>query len=498
MKRTLSFVLVLVLLTSMLLPAVSALPESFSMNKLSGGTFTEKDLVGHITVIIFGQLNDQQTCFNTNHVIDSYVGDFSGRDVINVVVADITSSSKSDVEKYANAYNCEDFLTVCYGGACNTLMWNMIRTYDGGMTSITTPYTVIFDRNGNYAGSTFGLDYGTQLDILASLDSSIEPSAECYLTFGGKCGYKDAHSVVEIVNKERAKDGKTALTEDEDLTECAMLRAAECAVLYSHTRPDGESGLSVLPSTYYRRGCGENIAYSFAGKLSTPENTMNGWMNSPGHRENILDADYSSIGVGCVEVNGVVYWTQVFSVSDSRYPVKTVQNDRDDVFSILANTGNVNLFADTHGNDGYLQVGKSMTLDLCHKNTFTGGTVPLYPYSYDTETTSGCVSVSGNTVTGRSAGSASVKLYLMQTDYEKEAAGVKVNIRVGKEEKPARSVGDLNGDGKVNTLDSAYMKMVILGSAGGSDYSDYADINGDGKINTVDSLLLVMLILGEL
>ncbi len=498
MKRILALALALVLVISMLPCSVSALTESFSMNKLSGGTFTEKDLIGQITVIIFGQLNDRQTCFNTNHVIDSYVDDFSCNDSINVVVADITSSSRSDVEKYADAYNCEDFLTVCYGSICNTLMWNMIRMYDGGLTSITTPYTVIFDKDGNYAGSTFGLDYGTQLDILSSIDSSIEPSAECYLIFEGKSRYKDAHSVVEIANKERAKDGKAALTEDEDLTECAMLRAAECAVLYSHTRPDGQSCMSVLSDTYYRRGCGENIACSFVGKYSTPESVMDGWMNSQGHRENILYADYSSIGVGCVEVNGVVYWTQVFSVSDSCYPVNTVHNDRDDLFGILANTGNVNLFADTHGNGGYLQVGKSMTLDLCHQNTFTGGTVPLAPYGYETEVSSECVSLSWDTVTGRSAGSAVIKLYLLQTDGYEEAGSVTVSLRVGKEEKPARSVGDLNGDGKINAQDSVYMKMLILGSLSGSMYSDYADINGDGKINTGDSLLLVMIIIGKL
>lgn len=59
-------------------------------------------------------------------------------------------------------------------------------------------------------------------------------------------------------------------------------------------------------------------------------------------------------------------------------------------------------------------------------------------------------------------------------------------------------IGDINHDGKVNTVDASMMKMLILGELEPlSDYMDEADINGDGKINAVDSSLLKMLILGE-
>ncbi len=56
------------------------------------------------------------------------------------------------------------------------------------------------------------------------------------------------------------------------------------------------------------RTAGENIAMG----QTTPEQVMNGWMNSDGHRKNILSSNFTHIGVGYVESNGQTYWTQMF------------------------------------------------------------------------------------------------------------------------------------------------------------------------------------------
>ncbi|MFR8235885.1 MAG: CAP domain-containing protein [Anaerovoracaceae bacterium] len=58
-----------------------------------------------------------------------------------------------------------------------------------------------------------------------------------------------------------------------------------------------------------RSAAGENIAAGY----DTPQAVMNGWMNSPGHRSNILSSDFAYIGVGCYEANGRLYWTQIFA-----------------------------------------------------------------------------------------------------------------------------------------------------------------------------------------
>ncbi|MBS6207146.1 MAG: hypothetical protein KH939_03670 [Firmicutes bacterium] len=48
-------------------------------------------------------------------------------------------------------------------------------------------------------------------------------------------------------------------------------------------------------------------------KATSRKAVKNGWMNSPGHRSNILSSDFAYIGVGCYEANGRLYWTQIFA-----------------------------------------------------------------------------------------------------------------------------------------------------------------------------------------
>ena len=98
------------------------------------------------------------------------------------------------------------------------------------------------------------------------------------------------------------------LTESELLNKYAQLRSSELVNNFAHKRPDGSNPLdSVLtPGTHT---AGENIAMGY----DTPEAVMEGWMNSTGHRENILKSEFTTIGVGCYEYNGRFYWTQIFS-----------------------------------------------------------------------------------------------------------------------------------------------------------------------------------------
>ena len=129
------------------------------------------------------------------------------------------------------------------------------------------------------------------------------------MTVRGTCDYTEAYQVLKKVNKERAAAGLSALTMDEDLLACAMQRAAEVAVYFSHTRPDGSSCFTVLPQKHLSY-CGENIA---AGQPSA-DGVMTDWMNSEGHRENILTKGYKSIGIGCFYQNdGTISWVQLFS-----------------------------------------------------------------------------------------------------------------------------------------------------------------------------------------
>lgn len=118
-----------------------------------------------------------------------------------------------------------------------------------------------------------------------------------------------AKKVLDLVNAERAKNNLPALSWDSTLAAAAQARAVETITQFSHTRPNGSSCFTILSEyNISYRGCGENIAWG----QSTPEQVMDSWMNSPGHRGNILNASYTKLGVGCVKNSGRYYWTQMF------------------------------------------------------------------------------------------------------------------------------------------------------------------------------------------
>lgn len=119
----------------------------------------------------------------------------------------------------------------------------------------------------------------------------------------GKRDYTKAFEVLAKVNEERAKNGLSALTMDTSLLETAMVRAGEQAVLFSHTRPDGASCFSANKNM-----AAENIAINQTSAASV----MDSWMNSSGHKANILNKKATSIGVGCFYINGTYTWVQCF------------------------------------------------------------------------------------------------------------------------------------------------------------------------------------------
>ena len=120
-----------------------------------------------------------------------------------------------------------------------------------------------------------------------------------------------ARKVADLVNQERAKAGLAPLEVKVNLQTAAQVRAKEIEKSFSHTRPNGSSFSTVLAENGVDyRGSGENIAW---GQRS-PEEVMNGWMNSDGHRANILNKNFKYIGVGYhVNSNGTGYWTQLFT-----------------------------------------------------------------------------------------------------------------------------------------------------------------------------------------
>ncbi|MEH7373969.1 CAP domain-containing protein [Neobacillus drentensis] len=115
--------------------------------------------------------------------------------------------------------------------------------------------------------------------------------------------------VVDLTNQERAKNGLPALKVDVTLSKMAHEKSRDMSAngYFSHTSPTYGSPFDMMKKygiTY--RYAGENIAMG----QRTPEEVVKAWMNSEGHRKNILSPNYNYIGVGYVSQGN--YWTQEF------------------------------------------------------------------------------------------------------------------------------------------------------------------------------------------
>lgn len=119
-----------------------------------------------------------------------------------------------------------------------------------------------------------------------------------------------AGQVLDLVNQNRSSAGLHTLRLDAELCAAAQIRANEIVSSFSHTRPDGRKFSTVLTDNGIRfTAAGENIAW---GQTSSSQ-VMNAWMNSDGHRANIMNSTYTKLGVGHVTVGGRQYWVQLFS-----------------------------------------------------------------------------------------------------------------------------------------------------------------------------------------
>ena len=115
--------------------------------------------------------------------------------------------------------------------------------------------------------------------------------------------------VIDLVNEQRTKNGLNKLTANWELSRVARYKSQDMHdnKYFSHTSPIYGSPFDMMKSfgiSY--RTAGENIAQGYR----TPETVVNGWMNSSGHRANILNASYTQIGVGYISDGN--YWTQMF------------------------------------------------------------------------------------------------------------------------------------------------------------------------------------------
>ncbi|MET7463613.1 CAP domain-containing protein [Nonomuraea sp. NPDC005501] len=130
----------------------------------------------------------------------------------------------------------------------------------------------------------------------------------------GTVGTADENEVVRLTNAERAKGGCQPLKHDPQLRKAAFGHSADMAEqdYFSHTSKDGRSFMDRIRGAGFTGGTGwaENIAMG----QPTPASVVQAWMNSSGHKANIMNCKYTLIGVGAAKNSkGQIYWTQDFA-----------------------------------------------------------------------------------------------------------------------------------------------------------------------------------------
>ncbi len=214
----------------------------------------------------------------------------------------------------------------------------------------------------------------------------------------GSCNYSSAYSVLKLVNQERSAAGLSSLTMDKDLLNAAMQRAAETSVYFDHTRPSGDSCFTVSAKAY-----GENIA---AGQ-TTASSVMNSWMNSSGHKANILGSGYTTIGIGCFKQNGMTFWVQLFGYGSATTLSQPSNSTK--TFSVTLDASNFKLYLDSP-DKSRLKAGKSYTFEATLRNPAIGTYVTVDNNSLKWSSSSSAATVSAKgVVTGVKKGSATIR-----------------------------------------------------------------------------------------
>ncbi len=214
-----------------------------------------------------------------------------------------------------------------------------------------------------------------------------------------KYGQTEARKIFNMINEMRTsstdawywnEDDTTkttcnALSElayDYDLERLAMKRAAEIALSYSHTRPNGGRSFSIYSEEGITnwRALGENIA---AGYLSAEAVNM-GWREDnenyigQGHRRNMLSADFNCVGIGHVYYNGYHYWVEEFAYRTSVNITETAANDSEQPAALSVDSSKITGFKATFDKTSYtLRAGESTAASITKSGITVSGQWPV-------------------------------------------------------------------------------------------------------------------------
>lgn len=309
------------------------------------------------------------------------------------------------------------------------------------------------------------------------------------ISITGTDNYEYAFEVLELVNQERQAAGLSPLVMNQSLLDTAMQRAAETSAFFSHSRPDGTSCFSANPLM---------IAENIAAGQRTPEDVMNSWMNSSGHKANILSGRAKTIGIGCFEIGGYVYWVQCFGSGNDTASCPKPQNTQstktislatgefEDFFSGETYSYSFSLYRDTS------LVKASTTVDavLCLHNPGFGVVIFVDNDGVTWSSSSDYVATvdSSGKITGHNNGDATITASLGNF-----SASANITVYGGTESVP----GDVNNDGEVTLVDAIEIQKATLALRELTGQARVnADVDADGRITLLDAIIVQKMAVG--
>lgn len=396
-KRSYRLMSLLLILSLVILPfsgtvsATKAVAASLGENLSYTFTSTDDEMVsttvtpGQPTVIVLGAT----TCGNTKGTLqDIAKSDWIGSGKVRVIFGELGGKTLEETKTFKQTYGCDQMI-FCYDtGSGISSAWN---EYSNKANVGALPTIVIIDGNNQVIDILSGYQTASTIINIINGNSSDDTPGDvtgsaANVTVDGTENYDFANDVLALVNQTRAEKGVAPLKFDESLLETAMQRAAELSLYYSHTRPDGSDCFTASSHAATRRS--ENIAIGY----NTPDKVMNGWINSPGHYANIMDAEVTSIGIGCfINSEGIYNWVQFFDNGTATEP--SVSGEKQVTRKISIQKEKLHLFTEVKQDFPSTDVNKEVKMDIYNLNEeFNDSKTKLPSSNFDFTCTGSAVS----------------------------------------------------------------------------------------------------------
>ena len=232
-------------------------------------------------------------------------------------------------------------------------------------TNCDNIYTVVGCVNRNNVRSKFdgnGVKVFVPKNEEDDDDSIVDPTPVPQFT-----DEKFAAEIFRLTNVERTKHGEPLVQTNDDLNRAAMQRAKEISIKFSHTRPDGTNALTVFGE--YNHIPDNNAAENIAAGFTSPQDVVDGWMGSPGHRVALLNTYSTHLGVGVCKSGSTYYCVQLFTAYGEKEKLTIDANGG--YFPTLNNVSVYDMYF-YHGTD--LKFSRDIPVPVKDGYTFSGWT----------------------------------------------------------------------------------------------------------------------------